>query len=79
MKSELIPEFLERFRNLPERVKQTARKIPFVEIEPTPSQCRVQKAEYSHASLFCPGRYWVVSRRRYESFRHYCLVLEEPA
>ena len=26
MKSELTQEFLERFRNLPERVKQTARK-----------------------------------------------------
>jgi hypothetical protein len=26
MKSELTPEFLERFRNLPEWVKQTARK-----------------------------------------------------
>ncbi len=26
MKSELTSEFLERFRNLPERIKQTARK-----------------------------------------------------
>lgn len=76
MKSELTPEFLEWFRNLPERVKQTARKIPFVEIEPTPSQCGVQKAEYSHAGLFSPGRYRLASGRNYERFRHYCLVLD---